>query len=205
MKKTLIVLAVVIIALVALFYAFNSYIYREKQGTGDVTEPYRATLTGTEVCLPHKDTSGPQTKECALGMKTDTGEYYALDFGLMSSTTPDIRNGERFTASGVITPVERLSSDQWQKYAIEGIFSVTDSVVVHRDTSKDAAPDTAGKCYVGGCSSQLCTDQPNMASTCEYRDEYACYQTAVCERQTSGECGWTETAALTACLANPTR
>lgn len=58
-----------------------------------------------------------------------------------------------------------------------------------------------GACYVGGCSSQLCTDDPDMASTCEYREEYACYQTATCKRQSSGECGWTPTSELRACLS----
>lgn len=60
-------------------------------------------------------------------------------------------------------------------------------------------------CYVGGCSGQLCSDQPGAISTCEYRPEYACYQTAVCEEQVEGNCGWTETAELDACLANPTQ
>jgi len=60
-----------------------------------------------------------------------------------------------------------------------------------------------GRCYVGGCSSQLCTDTPNAVTTCEYRSEYACYATARCERQSSGECGWTETSELATCLANP--
>ena len=55
-------------------------------------------------------------------------------------------------------------------------------------------------CYVGGCSGQLCTDDPNAVSTCEYREEYACYQSATCERQGSGRCGWTLTPALEACL-----
>ena len=55
-------------------------------------------------------------------------------------------------------------------------------------------------CHIGGCSGQLCTDQPDMVSTCEYRAEYACYQTAECKRQTSGQCGWTETSELRACL-----
>lgn len=57
-----------------------------------------------------------------------------------------------------------------------------------------------GKCYVGGCSNQLCTDEPNAVSTCEYREQYACYQTARCERQASGQCGWTMTTELQACL-----
>lgn len=46
------------------------------------------SLTGEFTCLPHKDTSGPQTMECAFGLKAgDT--YYALgdstsDYSLLS-------------------------------------------------------------------------------------------------------------------------
>jgi hypothetical protein len=116
--------------LVGAFYAFNAYIYHEKQGGPQTYEPYRATLTGEYVCLPHKDTNGPQTLECALGIKTDVGEYYAVDFALMSQTSPTLQTGQRFTASGTITPIERLSSDHWQKYNVAGIFSVTDSVII---------------------------------------------------------------------------
>jgi hypothetical protein len=61
-----------------------------------------------------------------------------------------------------------------------------------------------GACVIGGCSSQLCVDasQGDMVSTCEYREEYACYKTAACERQSSGRCGWTETPTLKSCLMN---
>ncbi len=58
------------------------------------------------------------------------------------------------------------------------------------------------KCFVGGCSSQLCSDTPGMVSTCEYREEYACYKTAKCERQVSGQCGWTDSPELTMCIDN---
>jgi len=73
---------------------------------------------------------------------------------------------------------------------------------IQLDVSKRAAAPAPvqGGCYVGGCSSQICSDQPDMASTCEYRESYACYQNATCERQQSGECGWTQTPALSACL-----
>ncbi len=91
----------------------------------------RATLTGVQVCLPHRDTTGPQTLGCAIGMKTTDGKYYALDFNLMSQNPPTIPNGKTFTASGILTPAEALSSDQWQKYNMQGILSVTDSVVIH--------------------------------------------------------------------------
>lgn len=199
MTKTLTIGALVVAVLALLFFGFNSYIYNQKQQQTPI-EPYRATLSGTLVCLPHKDTTGPQTLECASGLQTDAGEYYALDFNLMSETPPNIGSGERFSASGVITPVENLSSEQ--KYDIVGVFSVTDGVNV--EISNEEPPmQSSRECFVGGCSSQLCTDEPNMASTCEYRSEYACYQSATCERQSDGECGWTETPTLRACLLHP--
>lgn len=58
-------------------------------------------------------------------------------------------------------------------------------------------------CFIGGCSSQICSDQPDIASSCEYKSEYACYQKATCEKQVSGKCGWTETSNLKSCLLNP--
>lgn len=62
-------------------------------------------------------------------------------------------------------------------------------------------------CYVGGCSGELCSDKEDntgMVSNCIYRKEYACYQSATCERQKSGKCGWTQTPVLKACLSNDT-
>lgn len=67
------------------------------------------------------------------------------------------------------------------------------------DNSGEESP-VAGKCYVGGCSSQICSDTPDAVSNCEYMEVYACYQGATCERQNDGECGWTETSELRACL-----
>lgn len=64
--------------------------------------------------------------------------------------------------------------------------------------TKDAV--TTGSCYIGGCSSQICSDQPDMASTCEYREVYSCYKGATCTRQSNGQCGWTQTASLSSCV-----
>lgn len=128
MKKTLALVVLAAAILVAGFYALNAYIYAEKQGDPGDIDRYRATLTGEVVCLPHKDTDGPTTLECAYGLKTDVGEHYALDLALMSQggTMPD--TGERISANGMVTPIEMLSTDQWRKYDMEGIFSVTDSL-----------------------------------------------------------------------------
>lgn len=68
-------------------------------------------------------------------------------------------------------------------------------------TLGDENAQVSGGCYVGGCSSQICSDEPGVMSTCEFRQEYSCYQNARCERQGNGECGWTETSELVACLS----
>ena len=57
-------------------------------------------------------------------------------------------------------------------------------------------------CYIGGCSAQVCSEDPDVMTTCEFLEEYACYQTATCERQADGQCGWTETESLQQCIAD---
>lgn len=44
-------------------------------------EPFEeVTIKGTLVCLPHKNTDGPQTLECAFGLKNDQNNlYYGLN------------------------------------------------------------------------------------------------------------------------------
>lgn len=104
-------------------------------------------------------------------------------------------------------------SVQPQKRSTQSIFEETYrlSFKVEKRSASEVDPpamprsDIVSKpaaCYVGGCSSQLCTDDPDIASTCEYREEYACYQKSHCERQQNGECGWTQTAELLMCLAS---
>lgn len=127
---------VVIVCLVAAFYALNNYIYQEKQGE-NTYEPYRATLSGEYLCLPHSETSDLQTTECAFGLKTETEEYYAIDFYLMSQEHTELAVGTRISANGLVTPIERLSTDYWKIYPIEGIFSVTDSPQIMSQSNID--------------------------------------------------------------------
>lgn len=67
----------------------------------------------------------------------------------------------------------------------------------------DGTPYIGEGCAIGGCSNQVCGEVDeidNMATTCEFRAEYACYPFARCEQQTSGECGWTETEQFSRCV-----
>lgn len=66
------------------------------------------------------------------------------------------------------------------------------------DTWSDE-PTVYGGCRATGCSGQICSDE-EIVTTCEYKDEYACYKTAKCERQEDGKCGWTPTEDLVSCL-----
>jgi hypothetical protein len=69
------------------------------------------------------------------------------------------------------------------------------------DCGCGCAPEPTG-CKVGGCSKQLCVDAngADVVSTCEWTEAYACYQTATCEPQQDGACGWTQTDELRKCL-----
>ena len=77
--------------------------------------------------------------------------------------------------------------------------------VVPTDPVEPVNPGTGGSvgstCQPTGCSGQVCSDQDVM-TTCEFREEYACFRSARCERQVDGECGWTETAEYKQCLSN---
>jgi hypothetical protein len=61
-------------------------------------------------------------------------------------------------------------------------------------------PPGAG-CVRAGCSDHLCVEEGvDIASTCEWRPVYECYQQATCERQQNGQCGFTPTHELVECL-----
>ncbi len=125
-----------------------------------------------------------------ISLKTNTGE------------TTDIRTislNDRITVGGdtiIFASVEpaRMRDNAPAESAYRLAF-----VVEPAEGSGSASSD---QCYVGGCSSELCTDNPTQASPCIYKPEFACYRKATCERQADGACGWTQTAELSACLAD---
>jgi hypothetical protein len=68
------------------------------------------------------------------------------------------------------------------------------------DESAPSVRVVVAPCHVGGCSSQVCSEWDDVVTTCEWREEYACYRSARCEPQGDGRCGWTPTPELLACL-----
>lgn len=108
------------------------------------------------------------------------------------------------------------ASDDQIGAAVEQLF--VNDVIISGDRYTIRGPGGTGKarqatqfytrvldektCYVGGCSLQVCSDREGLITTCEWREEYACYQTATCEVQDTGDCGWTPTEELTSCLGS---
>jgi hypothetical protein len=118
----------------------------------------------------------------------------------IGTSTGVVKLGQAFPVQSERVTLTAVAPEKSAKKEITmGDYRLTFNVV------QEATPvaDTPSiKCYIGGCSSQLCTDNPDVASTCEYIESYACYKTATCEQQTNGQCGWTQTSELTACIEN---
>jgi eight-cysteine-cluster-containing protein len=144
------------------------------------------------------------------------------DNGVRCITTPCPTIGEKAlntsrsaNVHGLDWAVAGFDDEQIGKLSTEMVASLGGIIIAgDRYTFKENNQNAKGRtvtaayrrlvdqtCYVGGCSGQVCSDQDGVITTCEWREEYACYQSATCERQPDGQCGWTPTAELEACLA----
>ncbi len=77
-------------------------------------------ISGTVMCLPHKDTSGPQTLECAYGLKDDSGRYYGL-----KDSDPTYKNISGVPVNTHVTVSGTFSKKSDTKYPTVGIIEVT--------------------------------------------------------------------------------
>jgi hypothetical protein len=118
------IIFVIALAVAGSFYMFN-YSNKDTPKKDIDPTPQNVTLTGTYTCLPHLDTKGPQTMECAFGLQAENGDYYAVNFGASGDSMNQFRAGETITAEGFVVIKEALSADQWQKYNMKGIFTIT--------------------------------------------------------------------------------
>jgi hypothetical protein len=77
----------------------------------------QVTIEGLAVCLPHKDTSGPQTMECAVGLKANSGKYYGVK---NKDITSSVGTNKTIKVTGFL---EEIADS---KYAIEGMLRATE-------------------------------------------------------------------------------
>ncbi len=58
------------------------------------------------------------------------------------------------------------------------------------EEDEEEKKETAKKCYTGGCSGELCTDDPEVISTCEILPGMECLAEGVNCQLVNGECKW---------------
>lgn len=83
------------------------------------------TIEGTIVCLPHKDTSGPQTLECAFGLKDTKGQYFAL-----KDSDPSYKNISSVPMNTDVSVEGTFTPEENKTYNSIGVITVTRIVVV---------------------------------------------------------------------------
>lgn len=91
--------------------------------TTPIDPPNTVMIRGVYECLPHKDTSGPQTEECVAGIKAEDGKHYALD--LASVNKANTTSGATVEVIGLLVPIEQISSNMWNKFDVTGIIKVS--------------------------------------------------------------------------------
>jgi hypothetical protein len=193
------------------------------------TEPNRILIRGELTSLSHRRMGrfgllrASEVWEAGSD-KPPTGDFFrARDLGVRCITHPCLTHHEaklNTTASRDIAGVELSGAGASDDRLSEAVKSMTGpaGIIVsgwHKQVSGPAGRAVTleasqfylrtgnsvseKRCRKTGCSQQICADE-EVVSTCEYRSEYDCYRTARCERQASGECGFTKTPELTRCL-----
>jgi hypothetical protein len=162
--------------------------------------------TSLEVWAVTEDSRCPATANCIWAGQVKAALHVGSPMG---TSTSELIPGQSVTTETLKITLERVIPEQKlghkiadDEYQFQFLIEKHNPAAV-KPEPKPVTPTpqpTPGPCYVGGCSAHLCSDQPGMASTCEWREQYACYQGETCERQPSGKCGWTPTPELTSCI-----
>lgn len=88
----------------------------DTKSTGGIKSGGTVTVEGRMTCLPHRDTSGPQTMECAIGFKADNGDYYGIR---SQDSLVDTSGRDHLRVTGSLGPAAS------SKYQSEGTITVS--------------------------------------------------------------------------------
>jgi hypothetical protein len=122
-QQTFIAIGTVLIFLAALGYVLSTGRLSSNQSANPAQTPstpkngQAITATGTVTCLEHANASGPQTMECAMGLKTEAGSYYAL--GGDNSVIMTLGGDQKVRVTGT------LSAPTTSTYKSAGTITVT--------------------------------------------------------------------------------
>lgn len=153
MKKIFILIIIIVIGILG-FVFFQGQSIKAPQS-------HVLTAEGNYSCLPHADTSGPQTLECMFGLIGNDDLNYGLDMG---DVTPpqDIETIGQIRVTGVFTPRAQLAdSNPMLKYNIIGSIKVSEI-----DTVDDVDTSTT-QTVAGGALSFMVPGDFRLATTPE--------------------------------------
>jgi membrane-bound inhibitor of C-type lysozyme len=201
MKNTLFLVALVaLIGIGAAVYAFTRGSAGTEQQAIPPFETSQAYLCAHDAILAAGFSEGQAT------VVLDDGRVFTLEQTASASGVRYANTDDQivFFTKGDEAFLEENGIATYTGCMAEGAESPTENPdgPSEQPNAPNEPPQASNSCYVGGCSGHICSDDPDVVSTCEWHESYACYDTATCERQVSGECGWTETAELTQCLQN---
>lgn len=221
MKKTsLFALIGILIIVIGVAFANKDFISRftAVTATGAATTSHDKILPYGIVTLKVKETarfkdstitllSVTSESRCPSGVQciwAGTVKANILVVSGMGTSTETIELGKSATTEAEKIEVTAVNPyPTKEKQITQQEYKVTFNVTKGNDGGNSGASTgaTQGGCYIGGCSSEVCSDSPNMASNCIYRPEFACYKAnSVCKRQSNGQCGWTPNSALASCI-----
>ena len=155
----------------------------------------------------------PPVKSCTFkGTKFPVGATFPAGDGCdFCSCTKD---GQVVCTHSACAPRDSCTYDG-KKYPVDASFPSSDGCNTCQCTAYGVTctdrvcPIPNNTCVRGGCSGELCVEGSAESgdeaarrpiSTCQWREEYACYAKAKCERQPNGQCGHTPSKELSACL-----
>lgn len=153
------------------------------------------------------------TTDCNTLNGTFTTQGFSLTFSPLVSTKMYCDDSQETEFTEVLSRVHAYSisenGDLLLSFAKSGVVTFAqmqqEKTIADTSTKPVLTPTStplSKECFVGGCSNEICSERNDVVSTCIWREEFACYQKAVCERQTSGSCGWTKSPELNACLTS---
>lgn len=157
------------------------------------------------------DPANAPPQVCGLAGSPDCGEttfcLFEPDSGCGQRGTPGVCSPRPAQCAEVFQPVCGCDGRSYDNACVAyaaGISIQQSGECIDEAALGTAAGEGAPPCVVRGCSGQLCVEEgADGFTTCEAKPEYACYRTAMCERNAAGDCGWREDEALKTCLANP--
>ena len=111
----LVALAALVVFGILLFNGYDKIVNEELDKT--------STVTGNFSCLPLKEMPG-EPEDCTLGLRSRSGEYYALDVSRIQDANIDLKAEDTIAVTGFVLPESSVAGTKWDRYNVTGVIKV---------------------------------------------------------------------------------